>query len=172
MAFISRTKKAFLCLIFIILIITTGCSTPTPMVVIVTQNVPQTVIVTQLVTVEVTPIPSLTPLPQIAPTATSGVGDFEYYYPFSESECGLSIVHVGDQVYVNYGGSTNALRSTSDNRFPSNVIGYAMQGEELEVVDGPVCSYGLIMWKVKTSYNVYGWTAEGNGTDYWLIPLN
>lgn len=172
MARIFRTKKAFLCLIFIILIIITGCTTPTPMVVIVTQNVPQTVIVTQLVTVEVTPVISPTPALQITPTSTTGVGEFEYYYPFTDSDCGLSIVHVGDRVYVSYGGSTNALRSTSDNRFPTNIIGYAIQGEILDVIDGPVCSYGLTMWKVRTSYNVTGWTAEGNGTEYWLIPTD
>jgi len=168
---ISQTKTAFSCLILLILITATGCTTPTPMVVVVTQNVPQTVIVTQLVTVEVTPVPSLTPIPEITPTSTSSVGDFEYYYPFTNSDCGLSIVHLGDRVYVSYGGSTNALRSTSDNRFPTNIIGYALQGEILDVVDGPICSYGMTMWKVKTSYNVSGWTPEGNGSEYWLIPM-
>lgn len=172
MAFISRTSKAYLCLVFIAIIITTACTTPTPAVVVITQNVPQTVIVTQLVTVEVTPIPSITTVPQITPTNSSGVADFDFYYPFPDSDCGLSIVHVGDSVYVNYGGTTNALRKTPDNRFPTNIIGYAIQGESLDVVDGPVCSYGLVMWKVKTSYDVYGWTPEGNGTDFWLIPQN
>lgn len=172
MSLTSHTNNAFLCFVFIILLITTGCATPTPVIVIVTQNVPQTVIVTQLVTVEVTPIPSLTPAPQITPTSTSPVGNFDFYYPFPDSDCGKSIVHVGDRVYVNYGGTTNALRSTTDNRFPENVIGYAVQGEALDVTDGPECSFGLIMWKVKTSYNVYGWTAEGNGEDFWLIPQN
>ncbi len=172
MALIARTKRALIYLVFIILLLTSGCATPTPMVVIVTQLVPQTVIVTQLVIKEVTPIPSPTSIPQITPTITSAVSDFDFYYPFTDSQCGLSIVHVGDRVYVNYGGTTNALRSTPDTKLPTNVIGYAVQGEVLDVVDGPICNYNLIMWKVKTSYDLTAWTAEGNGTDFWLIPQN
>jgi hypothetical protein len=172
MALIARNKRAFMILGLILILITTGCATPTPVIVIITQPVPQTVIVTQVVTKEVTPIPSLTSIPQITPTVTSAVADFDFYYPFSDSDCGLSIVHVGDRVYVNFGGTTNALRSTPDNRYPTNITGYVIQGETLDVTDGPICSFGIIMWKVKTSASVSGWTAEGNGTDFWIIPQN
>jgi len=172
MTLIAHTKKLFLLSIFFIILFTTGCTTPTPVVIIQTQLVPQTVIVTQIVTKEVTPIPSPTTAPEITPTSTSPVGDFDFYYPFPNTDCGLSIIHVGDKVYVNYGGDVNALRSTPDARFPTNVIGYAIQGETLDVIGGPECSYGLVMWKVKTSYGLSGWTAEGNGTDFWLIPQN
>lgn len=171
MTLIARIIKIFALSSFILLLIS-GCAAPTPVEVIVTQLVPQTVIVTQIVTREVTSVPSPTTLPEITPSPTSAVANFDFYYPFPNTDCGLSIVHVGDQVYVSYGGTSNALRRTPDSRFPTNVIGYAIQGEILDVVGGPECNYGLVMWKVKTSYGLTGWTAEGNGTDFWLIPTN
>jgi hypothetical protein len=37
----------------------------------------------------------------------------------------------------------------------------------------PVCSEGLLWWRVEPATGVgpRGWTAEGSGSDYWLAPL-
>jgi hypothetical protein len=41
------------------------------------------------------------------------------------------------------------------------------------VVEGPVCVDGLVFWKVENALipGSFGWTAEGDGTEYWLEPF-
>ena len=52
----------------------------------------------------------------------------------------------------------------------SAVMGQIPAGGEFEIVAGPSCADGFVWWQV--SYNgVTGWTAEGQGSDYWLEPL-
>jgi hypothetical protein len=45
-------------------------------------------------------------------------------------------------------------------------------GTIVKIIDGPVCADGLIFWKVENNSipGGVGWTAEGDGTDYYLIP--
>lgn len=40
------------------------------------------------------------------------------------------------------------------------------------VVEGPVCADGLVFWRVENALipGGSGWTAEGDGTEYWLEP--
>jgi hypothetical protein len=40
------------------------------------------------------------------------------------------------------------------------------------VLEGPICADGLIFWKVENELipGGAGWTAEGNGKEYWLEP--
>ncbi len=42
----------------------------------------------------------------------------------------------------------------------------------VKIIDGPVCADGLIFWKVENNSipGGVGWTAEGDGTAYYLIP--
>jgi hypothetical protein len=44
-------------------------------------------------------------------------------------------------------------------------------GEELSVIDGPVCERGALVWKVVASDGQTGFVAEGDGNTYWLMPL-
>jgi hypothetical protein len=168
----NRTLQGKLILLIGILLSLSACSSPTPQVQVVeiTRLVPQTVVVTQVVTQIVTvmvPAPTATLIP---PTPTSE--EFSYYYPFPNSQCGLSIIHVGDEVYVNYFGpsDTNFLRTDPDTGSIINVVAVAHNGARMVVVGGPVCSYNLIMWQVKMDDGNIYWTAEGNGKDFWLIP--
>jgi uncharacterized protein YgiM (DUF1202 family) len=49
------------------------------------------------------------------------------------------------------------------------VIGYMNGGSTFDVIGGPVCGDGLRWWQV--TYNgLNAWTADGQGTDYWLEP--
>lgn len=43
-------------------------------------------------------------------------------------------------------------------------------GEIVDIIDGPGCSGNWVWWLIRTANVRTGWTAEGDGTDYWLIP--
>jgi hypothetical protein len=65
----------------------------------------------------------------------------------------------------------NRVRKGPD---PSAEIIYRIDpGSTLRVVDGPICTNGLIFWKVESDLipGGVGWTAEGDGTDYFLEPI-
>ncbi|WP_162787678.1 SH3 domain-containing protein [Anaerolinea thermolimosa] len=50
-------------------------------------------------------------------------------------------------------------------------VGWIQPGEVARVLEGPVCADGWVWWKVETLTGGYtGWAAEGDGTEYWLIP--
>jgi len=43
----------------------------------------------------------------------------------------------------------------------------------VNVLEGPVCADGLVFWKVENALipGGFGWTAEGDGMEYWLKPI-
>jgi parallel beta-helix repeat protein len=51
------------------------------------------------------------------------------------------------------------------------LIGQIQPGENVLVVDGPRCADGYTWWFVLSLDGLEGWTAEGDATGYWLIPL-
>lgn len=177
-------------LVGVVLFLLPACSAATPQVIEVTREVPQTVVVTQLITqvvaVEPSPTPTDTPPPIVYPTftptslplpPTPNPGQvqslkqqgFYVYYPLEG--CGPSIVRVSFNVYVSMDGGKNAIRSNPDISSPHNIIGYALPGEHLKVISGPVCSWGWLMWMVETDYGLTGWTPESDGKSFWLIPM-
>lgn len=81
-----------------------------------------------------------------------------------------SILKVGDRAYVNYEPpQANRVRSKPDKS--GDVIGRIEPGEQMEVIAGPKCANGWVWWKVEPDNGVIGWTAEGDGKQYWLLPL-
>jgi hypothetical protein len=53
----------------------------------------------------------------------------------------------------------------------ADIIGYIEPGEPVEILEGPSCSPEWVWWKVKSvETGLIGWTAEGEGTEYWLTP--
>jgi hypothetical protein len=53
----------------------------------------------------------------------------------------------------------------------SSRIGTIPSGAEFLVLAGPMCAEDLAWWQV--DYNgLIGWTAEGQGDEYWLAPLS
>jgi hypothetical protein len=153
-----------------------ACSSPTPQIIEVTREVPSTVVVTEIITQVVTPEPSPTPSPTIPPpTATSApaqslapTSSIPVYQPIED--CPGSLVAVGVYVRVSTIGGSNAIRSTP-NLASAAIIGYALPGEPLHIIGGPVCSYGWLVWMVETSYGLQGWTPETDGKEWWLTPV-
>jgi hypothetical protein len=91
------------------------------------------------------------------------------YYPLRD--CAPSRLYVGDTVYVSYGGGPNGIRSEPDVH-PNNITYRAPEGEMMEILSGPKCSWGWLLWKVKTETGRQGWTPESDGDEFWLIPLD
>jgi len=53
----------------------------------------------------------------------------------------------------------------------SKILGMIQPGEVVEIIDGPGCSNDWVWWKVRKTDGLMGWTAEGDGSDYWLLPV-
>jgi|GEM_PF-1497245 len=51
------------------------------------------------------------------------------------------------------------------------VIGQIQPGENVLVLDGPRCTDGYTWWFIHSVTGIEGWTAEGDATGYWLIPI-
>jgi len=52
------------------------------------------------------------------------------------------------------------------------ILGYIQPGEIVEILTGPVCANGWVWWNIKSiETEITGWTSEGDGIDYWLLPL-
>ncbi len=161
------------CGLLAILLFVSACSGAPPATVIVT---PQVIIITQVVTqvIPPTPLPATnTPVPTntaVPPTVTPTAFDplsAPIYYPLAD--CVASRLHVGDIAMVSLVGGSNGIRYGRD-LSEASVAVYAQPGDKLEIVNGPYCSQGWIVWMVKTGDGYVGFTPEGNGNEYWLLP--
>jgi len=54
-----------------------------------------------------------------------------------------------------------------------NVVGQFVADETYILLDGPVCAEGLVWWEIADPRlpGGSGWTAEGDGQEYWLAPF-
>lgn len=53
------------------------------------------------------------------------------------------------------------------------LIGEIQPGQAMKILEGPKCADGWVWWKVRTlETDLLGWTAEGDGQNYWLIPCS
>lgn len=91
------------------------------------------------------------------------------YYPFSD--CPQSLLHVGDSAYVTYNSDKISLRSAPVGRIGDTLIRKLDQGEVVHVIDGPVCDLNLVLWKVRTVQNEFGWLPEGDYSEFWILPI-
>jgi hypothetical protein len=89
------------------------------------------------------------------------------YYPLKG--CVASRLHVKDQAFVAHGGDQLGLLHSPDVR--SAPMWRRMHtGEVVDIVDGPYCDAGMIVWRVNTSDGYSGYVVEGDGNTYWLWP--
>lgn len=117
---------------------------------------------------ETSPVPAD---PTKTPTTISTLEEYNapLYTPLPG--CASSHIHSNDWVMITFGGGRNAIRSTPDTHPTDNKIGFAEQGELIYVIDGPECNYGWLLWKVKTSSGIEGWTPETDGKRFFLEPF-
>jgi uncharacterized protein YraI len=66
------------------------------------------------------------------------------------------------------GGNRNRVRT--DPTLNGTELGRIDPGERFFVLDGPVCADGFA-WYLVDYFNLVGWTAESDATDYWLEAI-
>ncbi len=133
-------------------------------------------VITQVITeiIPPTPIPvtptmtkTFTPEPP-TPTATWNPLNAPIYYPLKD--CVASRLYIGDLAMVSLQGGANGIRYGRD-LYYDTIIGYAQPGAVLEILNGPWCSHGWIVWLVRMKDGTTGYTPEGDGDSYWLLPM-
>lgn len=78
---------------------------------------------------------------------------------------------IGDTVRVTeYPAQRNRVRVDPSQNAEGR--GWLNPGEEVLIIGGPRCADGWIWWEVQSpSQNLRGWTAGGNGAEFWLEHL-
>ncbi len=65
---------------------------------------------------------------------------------------------------------SNRVRSNAGSSY--SILGYIEPGERVTILDGPICVNDWIWWKIRSNETgLTGWTVEGDGEDYWLVPV-
>jgi len=102
-----------------------------------------------------------TPTPTINPDIKEEV--------FCENEF-ISRLAVGLNARVNeYPPYANRVRVKPEK--DADILGFIEPGEPITILDGPSCSPDWVWWKIKSlQTGLIGWTAEGDGDEYWLTP--
>lgn len=121
-----------------------------------------------------TSIPTATPAPTqrqpTRPPSAPGLAPVPTYYPLAE--CASSRLQLGDWGYIRFSGGSNGIRDTADTHPKDNIIGYAEAGQVVEIIKGPKCNYGWVLWKVAVvnQRGLAGWTPEGDGKEFFIEP--
>lgn len=176
--FSLNTKKQVATILAVLLLASIACRVEMPRIVFEESPTPiqiPTEVITQVITeivtptplpVSPTPEPSLTPEPSVSPTFDPLAAPI--YYPLPN--CVASRLRIGDQAMVSHVGGPNGIRYGLDLQYDT-VVYWAQPGEFLTILDGPWCSHGWIVWFVETLSGLKGYTPEGNGESYWLLPV-
>ena len=173
----TRIKKKGLALAVIglsLFLFVPACLSIAPQATQAVQVVYPTVVITQYITqVVATPTITPTPLPTSASIQTPSVVNVgwdpftvEIYYPIPG--CVASRLHEGDVAFVANNG-VDLLQSKDIGYSP--VTRVLAAGEMVDITKGPWCSGGNLIWKIATAENEEGFAAEGNGENYYLLPM-
>lgn len=118
---------------------------------------------------------------EISPLLSDTAGSFPEWSPLliaqpeptvtGDCTAGWTRLEVGKQARVMGAKNDPPNRVRSEPKKGDNQIGNVNPGDIIDVLEGPVCVEGLVFWKVKSaSIPGTGWTAEGDGKEYWLEP--
>ena len=105
-------------------------------------------------------------LPAWSPTRTSPI------VKLPDCTSGWSRLTAGEPAKVMGGPSDPPNRVRSGPGTGEKIIFQIFPGAILDLLEGPVCANGLVFWKVANTAipGGMGWTAEGDGSAYWLEP--
>jgi hypothetical protein len=88
--------------------------------------------------------------------------------------CAVGWTRLEENAYalVTPGDLLNRVRKEPDAIIPNNIIYTLYPGEIVKIIEGPICSDGLVFWKVENGDipGGSGWTAEGDGLIYYMEP--
>lgn len=100
---------------------------------------------------------------------------FRVYSPWRACRNGpLSNLSEGDTARLS-AGSPNNVRNRP--RLNGQLVGKIQEYQRMKIVDGPRCSNGMTWWYVEViddgaeNDGLKGWTAEGDASSYWVIPI-
>jgi len=164
-------------LLMVLVFAVSACAVEEPQTDPAAQNVQPVVLITNVVT-QVVATPTITPVPPpeektipvVNPVASGGWDPFsvDIYYPLQG--CSASRLHPKDVAFVGGGVGVIGIHYSRD-------IGYAPiyrhlnAGEVIDIVDGPWCENGTLVWKIATADKYIGYAPEGDGSVYWLLPM-
>lgn len=116
-----------------------------------------------------TGMPNPTAAPSVTPWFTSTPSVAGTWQACSDSYY-FSRLHVGDNASVStYPNLPNNVRDGPGTYYTK--IGQIMPGERLVILEGPGCAQNWVWWRIRSKTSgLEGWTAEGDGTNYWLVP--
>jgi len=116
--------------------------------------------------------PSSTPV-KIIPTEVSKIAsktpkpnNGQLYEPLAN--CAPSHLHIGDLARVSKDQNRLFIRSTADTHPSDNINNYVFSEDVVLIIDGPVCSYGWLLWKVSPPSDPEGWIVENDGKKFLL----
>lgn len=86
---------------------------------------------------------------------------------------GWTRLYVGLQASVDGGPNDPPNRVRAEPKKSAEVIYQIYPQTVVTIMEGPVCADGLVYWKVSNPRipGGEGWTAEGDGSTYWLVPI-
>jgi len=123
---------------------------------------------------EPTPRPTNTDVPVVVqqPTATTAANFTptpRVYSPLSG--CAASRLHVGNSAFINFETGRVGMRSEPVGKIGDTLVRKLEEGEIVHIIDGPECDLGWVFWKVRTVYSETGWIPEGDGDEFWVVPI-
>jgi hypothetical protein len=128
--------------------------------------------VTQVVATVTPAPPTATALPPTAAPARIGFDPYTVPIYFPLKGCQIaSRLHIGDRATVGNTRSGTLGLHMSANIGDAPLFRKMNPGEVIEVIGGPFCRDGSLVWEVLIGEDEHGYVAEGNGDNYWLLPL-
>lgn len=149
-------------------------STPTPIPPTLTPSLTPTATLTPMPTPTptVTLIPTTTPTP-LPPTSTPTASPTIDPCPGAPA----SLFTGGEIAVVNLPGisTLRMLQRPRTDNGSIRIVGYARNGDLLQLVDGPICGMweGQRLWYWYASFDgIQGWVGEGTTSNRWLCPVD
>ena len=94
--------------------------------------------------------------------------------PENSPSCAFGFTRLNISDFAQPAGEPSlANRIRSEPKIGNNILIGFTPGMFVKLVDGPVCADGFVFWKVESRFipGGVGWTAEGDGINYFLEPL-